>query len=173
MSASFDAWYASLPPLEIRYEDTFVSPQVNAHWYNYMEALRGCMDAIGKEDTYTFSPKDYLRHCADDYETAMTTSFGDEGMQMVMACRAFYNHCAVNLTLDLARARAYIREVYTLENLQPDILYRRKLYETSYAEMVYITEAVDSIARGAAPPTPPPDMSTILTAFVNDATATA
>lgn len=169
MATSFDTWYATLPPLEIRYEDAFVSPQVNAHWYNYMEALRGCMDAIGKEDTYTWSPKEYLAGCADDYETALITTFSDDAMQMVMACRAFFNHCAVNLTLDLARARAYMREGYDLENLQPDILYRRKLYETAYAEMVYITEAVDALARGAAPPLPPPDMSTILTAFVNDA----
>ena len=167
MSASFDAWYASLPILDIRYEETFVSPQVDAHWYNYMQALRSCMEAIGKEGT--LSPEEYLKHYAADYEAAMITSCADEMQQMVMACRVSFNIAAANLILNLALARNYAGKGYELPMLQPDIVYRRQLYETARAEMVYITESVGAISRGTTPPAPPLGMSTLLTAFVESA----
>ena len=169
MSASFDAWYASLPPLNVSLEAPALHPptRLSTAWENYVNAVNWLKEELGpssaRHDGY------YCLSAAEEYERELITSVAGDNEQIVMACRAALNHALLRLSLDVARGRKYVEVGIAIDCLAPDIMYRRESVMKAHAELVYITEAMQAIAAGAEPPVPSAAVSPILKSYVSDA----
>lgn len=169
MSASFDAWYASLPPLNVSLEAPALRPptRLSTAWENYLNAVNWLKEELGpsssRHDGY------YCLSAAEEYERELITSVASDNEQIVMACRAAFNHALLRLGLDVARGRKYVEVGITIDCLAPDIMYRRESVMKAHAELVYITEAMKAIACGMTLPAPSAVISPILQSYVSDA----
>jgi hypothetical protein len=167
MATSFDAWYASLPPLNVFLEAPSLCPptRLSTAWENYLNAINWLKEELGPSS----SRHDGYSSAAEEYERELITSVAGDNEQIVMACRAALNHALLRLSLDVARGHKYAEVGITIDCLEPDIMYRRESVMKAHAELVYITEAMQAIALGAEPPVPSAAVSPILQSYVSDA----
>jgi hypothetical protein len=176
MATSFDAWYASLSPLEIRFVEP-TEPRVSAAWHNYMRAADHVIGSLVEPMTIVFvEPKEYLAQRAKEYEQELLADAKDEAEQFLRMSCFFSNEEGVALAIALAEARNYIEKGYSLESLQQDVLRARNLYIKAYTEMEFVRDSMACIARGERLPTAPPVLdvsSKILIEFVHDAARSA
>ena len=152
---AFDDWYASLPPLNASFDAPVASPssRLSWAWQSYMDAVNWMKEVCGPGSPYRDT--DNCLERANNYERQLIMSVPSQNEQLVMVCRAAFNHALVRLTLNHARGRKYAAIGYDLSRLTPDILEARKSVAVAHAELIYITDAMQAIALGMEPPFPP------------------
>ena len=171
MAISFDAWYASLPPLNVSLEAPALHPptRLSTAWENYLNAINWLKEELGPSSSR--HDDSYCNSAAEEYEHELITSVAGENEQIVMACRAALNHALLRLSLDVVRGHKYAEVGITIDCLAPDIMYRRESVMKAHAELLYITEAMQAIAAGMEPPVPAAAVSPILQSCVSHAAA--